>query len=201
MYAQGFSFGGQLLINLPSMFSSGTTVDLNPFGYGDGFAPTAAPPLNYAMGATSATSYSVNGLSDAKPYNRYSEDLVFIDRNGTGYKYAFDLPAGTFYITARASNPLLINISTGSSELSSLGTFLGLTQYDPVADVESEIAYGILTDLGVGTSVLHYYITLADTTHMGLRLFIRRKDATVYGAVELAGDPGSSLSLSIIKLM
>jgi hypothetical protein len=199
LYGQGFYFGTQQLITLPSGLTAGTIVDLNPFNYGS-VAPTAAPALNYTSGATSATSYTVNGLSDLRAYNRYSDDLVFIDRSGTGYSYAFDLPAGTFHITAIMSDPLLINVLTFTTDTTLLGTFLALTQYDPTTNVETEIAYGILTDLGVGTSVLQHYITLTDTTHMGLRLYIRRKDVSAYGNVSV-DTGGSSLSLSVIKLM
>jgi len=199
LYGQGFYFGTQQVITLSQGDTSGTSVNLSPFSYGS-VAPTAAPALNYTSGATSATSYTVNGLSDLRAYNRYSDDLVFIDRSGTGYSYAFDLPAGTFHITAIMSDPLLVNIITFTTDTAALGTFLALTQYDPTTAVETEIAYGILTDLGVGTSVLQHYITLTDTTHMGLRLYIRRKDASAYGNVSV-DTGGSSLSLSVIKLM
>ena len=204
MYAQGILYaGGVPPFFFPTGPTGGATVTFNPFNGGYGaIAPTAAPPLYFGVGATSAISYTVNGLSDAKPYNRYSEDLIFFDSVQLGYGYSFQLPAGTFLITARLTNPVffLVDGFLSTPNLVSLSTFLALGQYDPTTALTTNIAYGIVADYGVGTSVLQHYLTVADTTQMNLRAYLAHANNT-YGPGDFAPNNGATVSLSIIKLM
>jgi hypothetical protein len=82
----------------------------------------------------------------------------------------------------------------------SLSTFLALGQYDPTTALTTNIAYGIVADYGVGTSVLQHYLTVADTTQMNLRAYLAHANNT-YGPGDFAPNNGATVSLSIIKLM
>jgi len=206
IYAQGILFGGQTIFYFPTGPTAGANVTLNPYlatvgGGGPTGAPTGAPALYMNAGATSATSRSINGLSDAKPYNRYSEDLVFFDLT-TGYStYAFQLPAGTFLITARLTNPVFfeVDVEQMTPNLVSLSSFLALSQYDDNTGY-TNLAYGIIADYGVGTSVLQHYLTVADTTPMSLRVYLAHAN-NIYGPADLDPSFGATASLSVIKLM
>lgn len=200
MYAQGLVVPAQLFLACPTG-GSVTTIDmLFPAGSGgSATGPTGFPGLAVNSGGTSAASVSVNGLSDQYDRNRYSEDLVFFDTLTT--YYGFQLPAGTFYITAKLANMTsTINISPAPIvvSLSNASSYLALSQYNPSTYGHTDVAYGILADYGVGTSVLQHYITVADTTPFSLRIYLAGKQ---YGSNVIVDYPGAAATFSVLKLM
>ena len=205
MYAQGMLFSGQLFFFFPTGPTGGAAITLNPFNS----ATAISAPSLQIRGATAAVSPSVNGLSDSKEYNRYSEDLIFFDA-ATGYKYGFQLPAGTFFITVRMVNPVffLVDGPISTPDVKSLSTFITLSRHDfvpqpppaPTLETDTELACGILADYGVGTSVLQHYITISDLTFFTLKAYLAHANNT-YGPGDFTPNNGPTANISIIKLM
>jgi len=195
IYAQGFIVPSQMFTTHTAGQTGGSVGALDMMGGAGSSGPTGFPGLVLGSGATSTTSLSVNGLSDSKSYNRYSDDLVFFDQLSQGY--GFQLPAGTFLITARLANLTLFDTVTQVPDVKGVSSYLALSKYDRVSMTYTDLAYGVLADYGVGTSVLHHYLTVSDTTTMSLRVYLSCLSANL-GVMDY---PGSAASLSVIKLM
>jgi len=195
IYAQGLVIPSQIFTTRTSGQTGGYLTNLSMMGQVGAYNPTGFPGVVAGGGGTYVTSLSVNGLSDTKSYNRYSDDLVFFDPLTASY--GFQLPAGTFLITARLANSTFFDSVTQVPDVKGVSSYLALSQYNSSTNTHTDLAYGVLADYGVGTSVLQHYLTVTDTTPMSLRVYLSVLNADA-GVIDY---PGAAASLSVIKLM
>jgi hypothetical protein len=132
---------------------------------------------------------------------KYSEDMMVFDWKTYSSYAPFQLAEGTYYITAKSATPWN---SAGAAYTPSTwyNSFLVLSQFNPSTTTYTDIAYGLLTDPGFGTSVLQHYLAITTTTQYAIRLYISSQSG---GSLNVGSTTYSSLSLavdtSIIKLM
>jgi hypothetical protein len=150
-----------------------------------GFGGLSPPPI----------SRSTAGLTPAqnRDLNKYSDDMaVFASTNNK--TASFQLPAGSYFITAKSSAPT----ATSGNEYSLI---LALAQYTDT-NTYTVVATGQATSInasGHQISLLQHYVNLTDTRNFALQVYWF--SSTNGTNPQLGGSSGISAIISVVKLM
>lgn len=122
---------------------------------------------------------------------KYADDMMVYNNTSTP-PYAFQLPAGTYYISAKLGNLF----DSSETRVDIFTSFLALSTYDSGSSAYTDIAYGLVTDKGPGTSVLQHYLELGVTSSFVLRVYTSGSGTRVIGS-----SSSTSLDITVLKLM
>lgn len=127
---------------------------------------------------------------------KFSDDMMVYDWTNNSSYAPFQLAEGTYYITAETATP---SLGQGVGDPSSwYGSFLVLSEWDSTSSTYTDLAYGLVTEAGFGTSVLQHYLVVTKTTQYALRLYATAGTGFILGSTSY---PSLALDTSIIKLM
>lgn len=178
----------------------------NVFNFYNGGTPTAYLGLSNISGLLSSVtitgfgglspppiSRSTAGLTPAqnRDLNKYSDDMA-VFASTSNKTASFQLPAGSYFITAKSSAPS----ATSGNEYSLI---LALAQYTDT-NTYTVVATGQATSLnapGHQLSLLQHYLKLSDTTNFALQVYWYTNGTNP----QLGGSGGISAIISVVKLM
>jgi len=178
----------------------------NVFNFFNGGSITAYPSLLNSAGTYSSTTVTgFGGLSPPPisrstagltPYqnrelNKYSDDMVVFP--STSNKTAsFQLPTGSYFITAKISAPTA-TAGNNYSVVLALAQYTGTNSYTIVAAGQPTS----LTAPSRQLSLLQHYVSVDNTTNFALQVFWYTEGTMP----QLGGSSGISAIISVVKLM